>query len=55
MLRWILKSADLLQTSQMIKTRTNSLTDMLSHGQFTVEDAEDTHNIGGRDRIRSDM
>ena len=36
----------------MIKARTNSLTDMLSHGQFIVEkDAEVTHSIGGRDRI----
>ena len=40
----------------MIKPRTNSLTDMLSHGQFTVEkDAEVTLNIGGRDHIRPDM
>ena len=40
----------------MVKTRTNSLTDMLSHGQFAVEkDAEVTHNIRGRDRIRPDM
>ena len=39
--------------SKMVKAHINTLTDMLSHGQFAVEkDAEVTHNI---DRIRPDM